>query len=405
MKSSNFQIRKRISELLWTVAILLYGAIAFIRNTLLINIINVSDVRLHHLAVLGVILLLIKEILEFRFEKEYILKSLILGVFLGVVFLVSFLWAGDSTLQKYAAQVLCYVFAARNISWKHTGTIVGCEFLLLLLMLFLLSNAGRLPNFVFIQSGGSRVRESIGFSYCLQFMACFLNAVLLLLSARENKIHIVTLALLLTADIVVYSLTDARIGFTGIGIAVIAALINKLFPQLFGKIRPLFWVLAFSPIIYMVLSVIFAELYNPDVAWMNALDEKLESRLALSHLGLKKYGLSLFGQYVDWHGAGATSNGYTVLDTSTYNWVDNVYIKELIDHGIIYEMFLLVLLTIALIQCMCEERYLCILLIALLYGVGLIDDNLRLYCYNSMILFIGVMFMRINRHNVGNVSE
>lgn len=397
MKICKTQIRNIIAESIWIIAIALYTAIVYIKNSLLSADIVISNAQLHKLAVLGVILLVIVEILEFKFDKSYLLRSIVAGAVLGVLFLILFRWAGTSTVQKYYAQVFFYVFAARNIEWKHTGLVVGLELLLLLLITFFLANDGRIPNFVFIQFSGTRVRQSLGFYYCLQFTAVLLNAIFLILSARENKIHIVTLIIFMAASILVYEITDARIGFTGIGMAIIATLIFKFFPEIIEKFRWLFCLLSVSPFLYLILSVIMAEIFDPNVAWMRAVDEKLESRLSLGHEGVANYGVSLFGQSVSWQGAGADSSGYTALDVSSYNWVDNVYIKELIDHGVVYEVTIIFLITITLIQCLRERRYLDVLLIAILYGIGLLDDSLRIYCYNSMILMIGVTFMKWHR--------
>ena len=398
MKICKTQIRNIIAESIWIIAIALYTAIVYIKNSLLSADIVISNAQLHKLAVLGVMLLVIVEILEFKFDKSYLLRSIVAGAVLGVLFLILFRWAGTSTVQKYYAQVFFYVFAARNIEWKHTGLVVGLELLLLLLITFFLANDGRIPNFVFVQSfSETRVRQSLGFYYCLQFTAVLLNAIFLILSARENKIHIVTLIIFMAASILVYEITDARIGFTGIGIAIIATLILKYFPEIIEKFRWLFCLLAVSPFLYLILSVIMAEIFDPDVAWMRAVDVKLESRLSLNYKGMANYGVSLFGQSVRWQGAGADSSGYTALDVSSYNWVDNVYIKELIDHGVVYEVIIISLITITMIQCVRERRYLNVLLIAILYGIGLLDDNLRIYCFNSMILMIGVTFMKWRR--------
>ena len=394
MRTGKYHIRYKVAELIWMAAILLYSGIVFLRNTLLSSIVAISDPQLHRLAVLGVILLLIAEILEFRLDRTYLLKSIVIGILLGFLFLILFRWAETSTMQKYYAQVFCYIFVARNFKWKHTGLAIGIEFLSLLLVLFILTNVGRLPNFVFVQSGGARVRQALGFFYCLQFTACLLNTILLILSSRGRNIHIISLVILMAASLLVYEMTDARIGFAGIGIAIIGALIYKLFPGIIEKIKWLFWVLSLSPCLYLIISVIAAKLYNPEIAWMSAANSKLEHRLEMSHGGLSNYGVSLFGQVVNWQGSGTNSSGYTALDTSTYNWVDNVYVKELIDHGIVFEILLIVILTATLIQCMRVEQYLDVFLISLLYGVGMLDDNLRIYCYNSMVLMIGVMLMQ-----------
>ena len=389
-KQRNFQIIfSYTANILWLAAILLYTAVFLVEMSLLSTVITISYVRLHQLAVIGVTLLLIKEILQFKLNKSYILKSLFLGIIFGILFLISFRAAGTDTLLKYYAQAFCYAFSARNVNWKTTGIAIGFELLFILSCLFFLSVSGFLPNFVFIQWNGDRIRQSLGFSYCLKFTTCLLNAVILILCARQKQVHFLFLAVTLIITGLLYRMTDARISCIGISLVCLITVINKLYPLLFKKLKIFFWILVFLPMLYLISSTLIAIYYSPDIKWMNALDQLLETRLSLSHKAFINYKPQLFGQNVIWQGSGATSSGYTALNISNYNWVDNFYIKEMIDHGLIYIMVLILFITIALIFCLLEEQYLSIMFIAILYGIGLIDDQIRLYCYNGILLYLG----------------
>ena len=400
MNNNNYKnsLRFYLAQVIWIIAILLYTAVILIENSLFITLVVISYSQLHQLAVFGVILLLIKELLQFKFDEKYIIKSLLLGIVFGILFLISFKAVDTDTLSKYSAQAFCYAFSARNTNWKHTGIIIGCELLIMLSCLFGLTVSGILPNYVFIQSGGDRIRQSLGFNYCLQYMACLLNAILLIISARQKKVHLISLLLLLVFSGLVYRMTDARVAFLGICIVIFAAVVNKIYPTVFGKIKILFGILTVSPIIYLITSIFMAIYYDPEINWMQKLNSILEERLALSHKAYINYPPQLFGQYVSWQGAGAGYNGYTSLDSNNYNWVDNFYVKEMIDHGIIYVVLLVAFITVALICCFIKHEYLSILLFALLYGIGLIDDNLRLYCYNGLTLYAGYILMNFSNN-------
>lgn len=387
------------ANILWFAAIMLYTAVFLIELSLLSTVITISYVRLHQLAVVGVTLLLIKEIFQFKLDKNYIIRSLILGIIFGILFLISFRAAGTDTLNKYFAQAFCYAFSARNVNWKTTGIAIGSELLFILACLFFLSVSGVLPNFVFIQSNGTRIRQSLGFPYCLKFLTCLFNAILLILSARQKQINFVSLAAMLIITGLLYRMTDARIHCLGISLVCFGAVINKLYPLLFKKLKIFFWILVFSPMLYLVSSTLMTIYYNPNIKWMKVVNQLLESRLSLSHNAFFKYKPQLFGQHVLWQGSGATFDGYTALNLSNYNWVDNFYIKEMIDHGLIYVLVLILFITIALIYCMREEQYFSILLVAVLYGVGLIDDQLRLYCYNGLLLYLGNVIMHYSKTN------
>lgn len=383
--------RHKAAELIWLISILLYTLTIFIKDSLIATTFLIPDRMIHGFILAGLFLLFVTEILEFRKERQYLIKSLTLLLLLVILFLLSerLIGVGD-------AMAFGYVFSARNFEWERTGLAVSILIIVMLIILFILSARGIIPDIVYSRTLPDRVRlrHSMGFAFCLQYSICFLNAIILLMSARNNKICYVTLSFLALAAIAVFSLADARLGYGASVAAIMGALVNKLFPGFAEKIKGFFWFLAFTPILYFVFSVVLAKKFDNTIPWMARLDAKLECRISLASAGLSNYGVSLFGKKVAWYGAGPDQGTFMAQSSGQYNWVDNLYIKDMIDFGIIYVIILLILITLAMIKCVRNKQYLNVFFIALIYGMGLIDDNIRLFCYNSMILLIGISFMK-----------
>ena len=391
MEAINKSNRHKTAELIWLISIVLYTFTIFTKDSLIATAFLIPDRIIHGFVLMGCFLLLVTEILEFRKEKEYLIKSLVLLIFLVLLFLLSerLIGVGD-------AMAFGYVFSARNFKWDLTGLAAGISIILMLLILFILSTKGIIPDIVYSRNLPDmiRFRHSMGFAFCLQYSVCFLNAIILVMSARQNKLSYVTLFIIASASIAVFSLADARLGYGAAVAAVMGALVNKLFPGFFDKIRGFFYFLALTPVLYFIFSIVMAKRFDPSVPWMSRLNTMLESRISLAQAGLSNYGVGLFGKKVAWYGAGPDQGTFMAQSSGQYNWVDNLYIKDMIDFGIIYVIILLILITITMIQCVRNKQYLNVFFIALIYGMGLIDDNIRLFCYNSMILLIGISFMK-----------
>ena len=83
-------------------------------------------------------------------------------------------------------------------------------------------------------------------------------------------------------------------------------------------------------------------------------ERALGGRLSLGNSTLKFYGYGLFGKMLSLSGNGLDENG--MLNTSTYDYVDNLYVLLLLRAGIIFLFIFLVAMTIIIEKNLYSKR-------------------------------------------------
>lgn len=95
-----------------------------------------------------------------------------------------------------------------------------------------------------------------------------------------------------------------------------------------------------------ILSIgylLFCYFYNPEIDIYRQLNDLLSTRIQLTHDGLIKFGISLWGSIVQF--ADINPTGFESVKTVSYNYLDSLYVYIPVCHGI----FALILLNIAYI--------------------------------------------------------
>ena len=100
--------------------------------------------------------------------------------------------------------------------------------------------------------------------------------------------------------------------------------------------------LVFSFIIMIALSFATTYLYVSGNSIAQSINRALNSRLRFNAMGYSKYGISLFGNYVEMQGASQT----TAENWQNYFYIDNFYVSYLIQYGIIWIALALIFLTL-----------------------------------------------------------
>ena len=140
--------------------------------------------------------------------------------------------------------------------------------------------------------------------------------------------------------------------------------------------------MAFSFVILAGLCIWATFAYNEKTAWMRSLDSLLNHRLYYGRQSLDLYGVSLFGQKIEWVGAGLDQNGQMI--SGRYLYVDCFYVMILQRYGILFTVLLLAALTLtAAVAVRRGDRYL--LLVLFFMALHCVLDDLFLYpFYNSL---------------------
>lgn len=325
-----------------------------------------------------VLLLILKEFLGARFTSRDGVLALVLIVVTGYFYMYFGL---TQTLLPI------FIYSARNMEVNKILRISYVVSLVMLVFIILSSYLGIIQNYIYYSA--LRERQYLGFRYALYPSSILCNIIFLKVYLEKENISWLSLICLLAANYVLFQYTDSRLTFIlGVALIVFSAIMKK--SQKFREIllnRTFIW----SFLVLALLSIYATINYDYLSDWQSDLNEALGGRLSLGNSTLKFYGYGLFGKTLSLSGNGLDENG--MLNTSTYDYVDNLYVLLLLRAGIIFLFIFLVAMTIIMKKIYIQkDSYLYIIFILLAFH-GIIDDLIMLPQYNSFWFVVAALFM------------
>ena len=325
-----------------------------------------------------VLLLILKEFLGARFTSRDGVLALVLIVITGYFYMYFGL-----------AQTLLpiFIYSARNMEVNKILRISYIISLVMLVFIILSSYLGIIQNYIYYSA--LRERQYLGFRYALYPSSILCNIIFLKIYLEKENISWLSLICLLVGNYILFQYTDSRLTFMlGTVLIIFSAIMKK--SQKFREIvlnRVFIW----SFLVLALLSIYATLNYDYLSDWQSDLNEALGGRLSLGNSTLKFYGYGLFGKMLSLSGNGLDENG--MLNTSTYDYVDNLYVLLLLRAGIIFLFIFLVAMTIIMKKIYIQkDSYLYIIFILLAFH-GIIDDLIMLPQYNSFWFVVAALFM------------
>ena len=325
-----------------------------------------------------VLLLILKEFLGARFTSRDGVLALVLIVITGYFYMYFGL-----------AQTLLpiFIYSARNMEVNKILRISYIISLVMLVFIILSSYLGIIQNYIYYSA--LRERQYLGFRYALYPSSILCNIIFLKIYLEKENISWLSLICLLVGNYILFQYTDSRLTFMlGTALIIFSAIMKK--SQKFREIvlnRTFIW----SFLVLALLSIYATLNYDYLSDWQSDLNEALGGRLSLGNSTLKFYGYGLFGKMLSLSGNGLDENG--MLNTSTYDYVDNLYVLLLLRAGIIFLFIFLVSITIIMKKIYIQkDSYLYIIFILLAFH-GIIDDLIMLPQYNSFWFVVAALFM------------
>ena len=325
-----------------------------------------------------VLLLILKEFLGARFTSRDGVLALVLIVITGYFYMYFGL-----------AQTLLpiFIYSARNMEVNKILRISYIVSLVMLVFIILSSYLGIIQNYIYYSA--LRERQYLGFRYALYPSSILCNIIFLKIYLEKENISWLSLICLLVGNYILFQYTDSRLTFMlGTALIIFSAIMKK--SQKFREIvlnRTFIW----SFLVLALLSIYATLNYDYLSDWQSDLNEALGGRLSLGNSTLKFYGYGLFGKMLSLSGNGLDENG--MLNTSTYDYVDNLYVLLLLRAGIIFLFIFLVSITIIMKKIYIQkDSYLYIIFILLAFH-GIIDDLIMLPQYNSFWFVVAALFM------------
>ena len=325
-----------------------------------------------------VLLLILKEFLGARFTSRDGVLALVLIVITGYFYMYFGL-----------AQTLLpiFIYSARNMEVNKILRISYIISLVMLVFIILSSYLGIIQNYIYYSA--LRERQYLGFRYALYPSSILCNIIFLKVYIEKENVSWLSLICLLIGNYILFQYTDSRLTFMlGTVLIIFSAIMKK--SQRFREIvlnRAFIW----SFLVLVLLSIYATLNYDYLSDWQSDLNEALGGRLSLGNSTLKFYGYGLFGKTLSLSGNGLDENG--MLNTSTYDYVDNLYVLLLLRAGIIFLFIFLVAMTIIMKKIYIQkDSYLYIIFILLAFH-GIIDDLIMLPQYNSFWFVVAALFM------------
>lgn len=341
---------------------------------------------------LSVIVLLTNDLMN----SEYTLKRLIIAILLLILGLVSYFIVPDGLLVSS----LMFIFCAHGISFRKIAlsTIYVLSFMLMLIIIC--AKTGVIADYMDITL--FRERDYLGFLYPLYPASLFCNIVFLYTYYRRWSIPWCAILFLTIINTLMLIYTDARLSGGLVYIFLFTICICKMFGIYDIKNRLISTLIISSYILCCAVSIYVTLSYNSsDIDYVLA-DYVLSGRLALGYKALITYPITMFGTKLPLVGNGLDVNG--LKSSLEYFWIDCVYIKLLLQYGLI--IFILYLLAFTRLLYICHIRKkLILMIIIMLMGVhGMIGDEIIYLTYNPFLLLIGTEFS-VQKNTADNCSE
>ena len=373
------------SEKIFCFSYSIYLIFSLFSKTFLFQYYNVNVYRLIKVSYIALLFYI-----EYRDKKFN--KNRIIGIILCLLLYLNTSYIGGVLSDSLSILILC---SSRHAKFDKIAKITVIIEVFVLSLTIVLAKIGIIENYINYEY---RVREYLGFLYALfPSMILFNITCLVIYLNREKNIKkiIYKVILLFVANVFVYKLTNSRLSFACSIFLLICFCLFKTIPNLLEKISnwKIYKVLSsYSFIICCILSILIMLVYNPEVTWTNKLSEILGNRIYLMRTSFDRYGFKLFGiKDIAWVGSGL--NKYGKLNLGEYLYVDNLYINILQKFGLFFLIVMLILITVTLLKCHDEKKYLIIFILFLISLRCLIDDlQLHLY-YNTFLFIIPKMLM------------
>lgn len=304
-------------------------------------------------------------------------KDMMLGIVLIACFVYLYLFIGLGV-----SLIPLFMYSTRNIGITGIIKISYIISIILLIIIMISSYLGVIENYIYYDT--TRERQYLGFRYALYPSSILCNIIFLKVYLDKERISWKSIILLLISSYILYTLTDSRLTFVLGGLILIFSAVNKIIPSICEKI--LSRLLIFSYAFIGIISLYFTLNYNHLIDWQENLNEILGGRLSLGYSTLEFYGYGLFGREVELVGNGLDVNG--IVNSSSYNYVDNLYVQLLLKTGVLFLVFFIICMTYVTYLTYKQKNLYFYVILVMLALHGLIDDLILQIQYNSFWLLI-----------------
>ena len=344
--------------------IVLSKTVLFVKNDVAYLIIKYSI----KVCLISILLFTAYHILTFEFSKKFT----ILLVVIGLLVVINYYLCRRGTILLF----YCFTICAKNYTPKNLFKLFFFAFAFSFFFVLICRILNIMPDATWadvIRPDG-RFRHSLGFASPNVSAYCIVFFITMYINYRREKMRIIEFVILLVFSIVLYKFSDTK---NGLFTSIIALTIGLIFvytkSKIFEDIVEKFSVVSFG--LGALISFAITLVYRISPNKYDKLNGLLSGRLSLQNYGIDKFGVTVFGQFMDYN------------LSEDYDTVDSSMVDLLMRYGVIFFILVLAFFTYeAYLACKLKDKWLCFCLLIVAY-YAIFDGSLMVIIFNPFSLY------------------
>lgn len=245
--------------------------------------------------------------------------------------------------ERSLAFLFVLLLAARGVPVERIFKVTLWLQVGLMAFVFFSAATGIITDLVFERNGAFN-RHALGYWFPSYITSYYFFILLLLFWVRKQPLKWTTVALLGAFNLLLFLLTDARLGLLMNTLLIgaeffrsverLRAPLHRFAERVLGKrfLGPVVqWGWALLP---ELLIAFLGLLFLFPASWLaHFVDGLLSNRIYYAYVGIHDYGIHLLGNAIEWVGYGARTDMFEIK--TTYNFVDCSYIFNLLNFGLL----------------------------------------------------------------------
>lgn len=253
---------------------------------------------------------------------------------------------------------------------------------------------GITTDYIWVQgnAGDLRIRHGLGFSYTTYLGHFIFFGTLILFYLKQGRFSGLLSISIIGLAALVFFLTDTKNAF----ILTLLVVACSFLPHWLYRANPLSqraskaWA-ALIPVV-AVISIAMMIFYTPAPFW-DFLNNVFSHRLSISHRTFEMFGMSWFGQDIDWRGNGLTSEWMEKTE-GPITYIDNSFANIFMHFGVVFFVCLVVALAVLLYRFAQTGNKVMLFVFAFITLNAFFDSFLIEFYYNIFILSLGTELLK-----------
>lgn len=315
-------------------------------------------------------------------NHKYTIRQIAILINLLILAIINYIISNDVAFVLS----LVFIYCSHDIEFRDITKWTIIILAIMLPLIIISAKIGIIANY--IGNGILGVRECIGFLYPLVSSTLFCNLIFLVAYYKKWLISWKYIIIFFFTNIFIMLWTTARLGSTLVFIFLFILILCKITKTYYITPKIFQLIIVCSYFICCFIGFYFSYNYNSSDIYYILADIVLSGRLALGYEALSTYPVTMFGLKLPLVGNGLDVNGLP-SDDKAYFWIDCIYIKLLLQNGVIIAGTYILSFTKLLYNYARKKDFITMLILSLMGLHGLIDDAIMYIMYNPFLLMIG----------------